>query len=257
MLINHDNDPSPPKTIVIAGRVLRSLLIVPAGDEARLANTYSSHADGLVIDLTAQDATMPQIDLTDDPARPDAPLLFFALHNHADSDAMAAQIADLMAFAPAGVILCGAAAAADIQRLDVILSVVEARLGRPAGSTGILALYGDNPAGVLAAQKGHAGTSARLAGLGFHAERLARALGLPASAPGTCLPNTIAVARGLLQLAAASAQLGCFDWLDARLSGERLKEACEAARDEGFAALVGTDADQIEAINAAYRGDRC
>lgn len=257
MLINHDNEPSPPNAIVIAGRVVRSLLAVPADDPLRLAAAYSSQADGLVVDLTTQGATMPQIDLADDLARPDRPSLFFATKNHADSEAMAAEVAALMAFAPAGVILCGVTAGADIQRLDVMLSVAEARLGRPLGSTVILALCGDNPAGVLAAQQGHAVTSARLAGLGFNTERLARALRLPAPNPGTALPNGITVARGLLQLAAASAQLGCFDWLDPRLKGESLKEACQTARDEGFAALVGTNADQIEAINAAFRNGGC
>ncbi|NKN37788.1 hypothetical protein HFC70_15660 [Agrobacterium sp. a22-2] len=257
MLINHDNAPSPHEAIVIAGRVVRSLLAVPVCDETRLANAYSSQADGLVVDLTAQGATMPRIDLADDLARPDRPLLFFATKNHADSEVMAAEVAALMTFSPAGVILCGITVGADIQRLDVMLSVAEARLGRAAGTTAILALCGDNPAGVLAAQQGHAETSARLAALGFHAGRLARALRLPAPNPGTALPNAITVARGLLQLAATSARLGCFNWLDPHLSGDRLAETCKTARDEGFAALVGSSTDQIEAINAAFRNSGC
>lgn len=257
MLINHDNDPSPPDAIVIAGRVLRSLLAVPGGDEGRIHAALSSDADGLVVDLTTPGAIAVPANLSDILVQPDRPLLFFAMTNHADSEAMAAEVAALMAFAPVGVILCGMSSCADIQRLDVMLSVAEARLGRTAGATAILALCGDNPAGVLAAQQCRSESSARLAAFGFDGQRLARALCLPAPAHGTALPNAIVVARGLLQLAAASAQLGCLDRLDAQLSGDRLAEACRAAFDEGFAALVGHDADQIEAINAAYRDGGC
>ncbi|MCM2474846.1 hypothetical protein HGO38_15300 [Rhizobium sp. CG5] len=256
MLINHDNAPSPPDAIVIAGRVIRSLLAVPMGDEMGIRGGLSSHADGLMIDLTARGAIAQPADFSDMLAQPDRPLLFFAVPNHADSDAMAAEVETLMAFAPAGVILGGVTAAAELQRLDVMLSVAEVRLGRPEGATAIVALCGDTPAGVLAAQQCRSETSARLAALGFDGRRLAQALRLPAPAHGTAQPNAIAVARGLVQLAAASAQLGCLDWIDPPLEGERLREACRAARDEGFSALVCTNADQIGAINAAYRDGR-
>ncbi len=153
-----------------------------------------------------------------------------------DSNEHAADVEAAVAAGAEAVALRGVRAGADLQRLDVVLSVAEAEQGRPMGSTAILAFIGDNPAGLLAAGS-FAAMTPRLSMLGWHGGRLATALGQGPDADQTF--GTLA--RSTTLMAAAAAGVAALDWMDPRLEGAALQRHLAGTAADGFAwVLIST-----------------
>ncbi|WP_156633361.1 hypothetical protein [Agrobacterium vitis] len=173
---------------------------------------------------------------------PTLPVLF-TLSARLDHDDVAALLARLMALEPDGLMLTDAATAADIQRLDALLRVEEARAGLADGSTPFIALLGGNPSGFFQASD-IAASSARLIGLGLDEGAVATAI--QAETPRHAQP-VLETCRSLVQLAAASANLPAF----ARPCSPEDSDAAEGLVKRGFSALIGDSGKAVATMRAA------
>ena len=147
----------------------------------------------------------------------------------------------------ATVFLSGARNGADLQHLDVLLQVSEARAGVTSGTTRIVAMSGDNPHGLLAAAS-FTGKSKRLIGLGWNADALATTMGLKSG-----LGSDVAVsARATLLLAAAAAEVAAIDTTDPETNEEIFRAACLHARAQGFSGKMTGTLSQVPVIQSAF-----
>jgi citrate lyase subunit beta/citryl-CoA lyase len=162
--------------------------------------------------------------------------------------------------APAGIVLPKISAAAEVAAVARQLSALETRIGRPSGSTRLLIIGTETPAGVLAlpqypaALGGVRALRQRLAGLTWGGEDLSAALGALSQRDSVgALTFTFQLARTHCLLAAAALGVQaidgvCTDFRDAA----RLQHELDAARRDGFSGKLAIHPDQIAAINAAF-----
>ncbi|NVP55878.1 hypothetical protein [Mycoplana rhizolycopersici] len=144
---------------------------------------------------------------------------------------------------------------ADLQQLDVLLSVAEAEEGIPQGHTRILA-WTDGVLPPPFAETGIAGKSHRLAGLIWDWRSLAAALGATRTfnRAGEWTP-AFAHGRAATLLAATAAGVAAYDVAPPG-DGEGFAENCRDARADGFSGRVALQPTQLAAINAAF-GEPC
>ena len=227
--------------------MMRSWLLVPATDAAMLGQALTSTASVLVLDLVAVTPSRKE------QARQDAVAFlrkrgqrrcFVTAHAH-DSGLLEADIDAALGGGADGILLSGARAAADLQRLDVILSAREAIMGTGVGSTRIMAMSGDTPEGILNTGEAMAKASSRLDALGWSAGTLAATIG--AAGPDD-LGETATTARAALLFAAASAGIAAIDTDRETVDPQNL----HAARRQGFAGCLTREPGQLAAINAAF-----
>ncbi|MDX3929426.1 MAG: hypothetical protein QHC90_26945 [Shinella sp.] len=151
----------------------------------------------------------------------------------------------------AGIALKDVRNGAEVQRLDVLLSVAEAEEGVEHGRTKILALTDGMlpPAGSSA---GFSEKSRRLIGLAFDPAALAATLGATRerSPDGQWAP-AFAQARTATLFSSKAAGLAAFD-APSPLAGEPLLMDCHISRADGFDGRLTADPQQVEIINAAY-----
>ncbi|MEB2843501.1 aldolase/citrate lyase family protein [Endobacterium cereale] len=152
-----------------------------------------------------------------------------ALLSAVTTDATTALLDLCVAKRIAFVILSGVRHGTEIQHLDVLLQVAEARAGISTGTTRIIAMAGDNPHGLLAAAS-FAEKSKRLIALGWDAGALAVAMG-SRHGLGT---EVAATARATLLLAAAAANVSAIDTVEPNTDDESFRAACLHARAQGF-----------------------
>lgn len=131
-----------------------------------------------------------------------------------------------------GVFLEGCEERADVQRLAVKLSVMEAERGLPDGALEIAALAAQTPASVFQLGR-YKGASSRLVALALDEN------GPPGGAQAR------ATARALLALGAAAAGVSA---IEAPAPGAALA----AARGEGFEGFMAFSTEEIAAIDALY-----
>lgn len=167
------------------------------------------------------------------------------LDNNPGNDVLAAQLTTLMESLPQAIVLGNTRNGADLQRLDTLLSAEEAIRQLPVGQTAILAVMGDNPAGLFNAES-FAGRTPRLMGLGWNPKGLEQ---------NGSAARALRLAQEMTLLAAANAGVPAFGWLEPELSGDALAEACARARQDGFAALVTSEPVQVAAILATRDSD--
>lgn len=147
----------------------------------------------------------------------------------------------------ATVFLSGVRNGADLQHLDVLLQVSEARAGIAAGTTRIVAMAGDNPHGLLAAAS-FAGKSKRLIGLGWDAGALASAMGLKSGLGA----DVAASARATLLLAAAASGVAAIDTTELEIDAESFRAACLHARAQGFSGKMTGTPSQVPVIQSVF-----
>lgn len=251
MFINAEVDLPTPPGISLAGRLLRAILVMPVStDDAACPQT----ADALAIPTgNALDdwQIAAEMILRHRQARPGIPLLM-AIDSGSDADDLGACFATILPARPDGLLVSGVRSGADLQRIDVILSVAETVSGQAPGETAILAIIGDNPAGLLDAGS-LAGRTPRLKAIGCNATALAAALGIHGPSQASSADNAVSLSRSLTVLAAAKAGVAALDWLDPALEGTALSEACARARADGFGGLTTENPAQLAAIAGAYR----
>lgn len=229
----------------------RSWLVLPAGEDAALHAGLRSGADIVVIDLTIQIGEQKAVwartrTVLEERAKGvGEPAIFIMLP--ADGPEIEPALAALMPARPDGVMIAFPAHAADVQRLDVLMSVEEAENGFEPGQTRI-AVLADGLDDLDLADK-----SARLVAACWSAARLMERLGATRmhDASGV-LVDAFRYHRARLLSMAARAHLEAIDSESGLISTERLaRDAREAAAD-GFSGKITLAPRQAAAINHAF-----
>ncbi len=237
-------------------RLIRSWFLVPAGDEAKLAEGLASGADALVLDLSQTG------DVKAEEARSAAtrflraghpsPTALYVMVHASQSDLLQGDIATLVPLKPAGIILPHADGGSDLQRLDVMISVQEALAGVPVGTTRIVALTGDH-AGVAFSGGSYRARSQRLEALGWWADRAAGNIGVSRTHESNGrLAAPLEAVRTLTLLGASTAGVSAIDTPSLAGDPERFRAECDSARGDGFAGKIAVNAEQAAVINAVF-----
>ncbi|MBV2185832.1 MAG: hypothetical protein KUL88_14975 [Rhizobium sp.] len=251
MFINAEVALPIPRGPILAGRLLRAILALPV-NRVEAPCPASADAMALVPGLAIDDwHRAAERVIRHQQVRRGVPVLV-VVDSGLDADQLDTRLSIIVPARPDGLVLCGVKNGADLQRIDVMLSVAEASAGHEPGETAILAVIGDNPAGLLDAAS-LAGRTQRLQVIGRNPAALAAAIGIAEQSPVRSGDGAIALSRGLTLLAATNAGVAALDWLDPALNGEALSEACRRARADGFGVLVAEDPAQLAAIAEAYR----
>ena len=237
---------------------MRSLLIAPGDDEAKLAAALASEADAIVIDLDVAGRETARANaarfLREAALRPHgpAPMARVGPLSGGETDR---DLDAVMAAAPCAVLLPKARGRACVQQLSVKLALREALCGLDDGATGIIATL-DTAEAVLGLAN-FRGASARLIGLAWDAEALRVEVGADNTRDaGGVYAGPLRLAREMILLAAAAAQVAAIDtaFADARDTGAAKAEAL-AARRVGFVAKLAITPAQAAIINAAFGAD--
>jgi citrate lyase subunit beta/citryl-CoA lyase len=237
------------------GLTLRSLIIAPGDDEARLQAALESGADAVVIDLlvapSARAAARANAARLLAKAQVLNPALLVRVNPLGDAETDS-DLDAVMGQAPFAIVLPHALKAG-IQQLSVRLAVREALAGLEDGSTRIVAIA--DTAAALIGLAGARDVSARLIGLAWDAEALRAEIGAE-----TCRDESGAyagpyrLARDLTLLAATAAGVAAIDAASTDFRDpERLRAEALAARRDGFAAKLAADPEQARIINEAFR----
>lgn len=246
---------------------LRSWLFVPGDSERKQEKALASEADALIFDL--EDSVAPaQLPAARDlvgqrlRARTAAaqPQLWVRVHEPASELLRADLDAIFAGGAPDGVVLPKVSAPVEIAHAARYLAMLETQVSRTPGSTRLLVIATETPAGVLALPGYPASLNsmpavvARLAGLTWGAEDLGTALGALGRRDdvGT-LTFTFQLARSHCLLAAAALNVQAIDgvYTDFRDAAGLQRELGEARRD-GFTGKLAIHPEQIATINAAF-----
>lgn len=251
MFINPEVDLPLPPGFSLAGRLLRAILVMPVRTDD-VACPPTADALAILTDDTPGDCSLAeQMILRHRQVRPEVPVLI-VVDAGLGADHLDACFAIILPARPDGLIVTGVRNGADLQKMDMMLSVAEAVAGLEHGATALLAIIGDNPAGLLDAGS-LAGRTPRLKVIGRNATVLAAALGTGDRSPAPGDDSAVSLSRGLTVLAAAKAGVAALDWIAPALEGQALIEACVRARADGFGILATEDPEQLAAIAAAYR----
>ena len=241
---------------------MRSLLIAPGDDEARLAAAFASDADAVVIDVDVAKRDMARTNaskwLKEAALRLGGPASMARVGplpgGETDDDLDA-----VMAVAPRAVLLPRARGKACVQQLSVKLALREALYGLDDGITGIIASV-DTPEALLGLA-GFRGASARLIGLAWDAELLGTSFDAPIACDSTGdYAGVLRLAREMTLVAAAAAGVAPIDSTPTSLDEAVLRVEAETARRYGFQLKLARDPSQARIINGVFssassRGD--
>lgn len=235
---------------------MRSLILTPGDDAARLAAALTSLAHAVVIDLDLaadrREAARGNAAraLAAEKLRPDAPELIVRL-SPLDSGETDRDLDAIMAAGPFAVMLPRTRGTPDVQQLSSKLALREALNALEDGATAIVASI-DTAQGLLAAARLR-GSSARLIGVAWDAEALSAEVGAEASRDRDgALVAPLRTARDLILFAAAAAGVNAIDTIFAGGRDDALRADAEAARRSGFVAKLALDPAQAAIINTAF-----
>ena len=250
----------------MSGTVLRSLLFVPGDSERKLAKGLASGADALIVDL--EDSVAPErlrfarglvLEFLQAHAASAAPQLWVRVNSLA-SGRLYEDATAVLAARPAGLVLPKVDGYADIERIALTLEAIEAGNGLAVGSTALLVIGTETPAGLLAlpsypqAAAVHRASARRLAGLTWGMEDLSAALGarVRCNPDGTLRP-VFEQARTTCLLAAAALGIAAVDgvFVDFR-DTDGLRREAELARGDGFSGKLAIHPAQVPVINAVF-----
>ena len=236
--------------------ILRSLLFVPADSEKKLAKSKSSPADALILDL--EDSVAPE-------NRPKARGLareflqdknrqaIWVRINPVDGSDFVADMAAVVASAPAGLIVPKPDGPQDLLTLDAHLITLETQAGLPQRSIQLLPVATETPTAVLSL-KDYRSTPPRLAALSWGAEDLAAALGAAMNRDENGEFLFIhKMVRAMTLIAAKAAGVDAIESVHADFrDAAGLERAARQAQREGFTGMMAIHPGQVEAINAAF-----
>jgi citrate lyase subunit beta / citryl-CoA lyase len=239
---------------------MRSLLIAPGDDKAKLEAAMASEADAVVIDLDLPGARR-------EAARANAASLIREARAHPEGPAPMVRIGALgggetdrdldavIAAAPCAVLLPRAGGRAYVQQLSVKIALREALSGLEDGATGIIALA-DSPDALLAVGS-FPGASARLVALAWDAEALRAELGAEAAREASgAYASPLQIAREMTLFAAVAAGVAAIDSPFDEAGEASLHAEAEAARRHGFEGKLARDPRQARIINEAFARKR-
>ncbi|TQM14230.1 HpcH/HpaI aldolase/citrate lyase family protein [Pseudonocardia kunmingensis] len=232
----------------------RTLLFVPGDRPERIGKAVATTADAVAVDL--EDAVAPDAKARAREAVPGAVAAtppragLFLRVNALDTPHFADDMATVAALLPrlAGVLLPKVEDARAVQRLDELLTGLEAAAGRPVGATAVLPIV-ETARGVLAAPA-VAAAGPRVATLLFGTLDLASDLGVTPTVDGRELLH----ARSQVVLATAAAGLpGPLDGPHAALDdADGLVRASVLARELGFTGKVVLHPRQLAPVQEAF-----
>ncbi len=229
---------------------MRALLLIRSHEDQALAEAAESGADGLVLDLRADESDRAQARKMTHAAllklRQTGPSLSIYVRIARLADADADLDAVMLAY-PTGILLGDTKNGADLQQLSVKLSVREAEVGLADGSTKIIAAVATSPASVF--ELGTlSGKTQRLAGLIFGEDELAHAL------DGSSDHAAIALAKNMTLLAAKAAGVAAIDAsAPPGIDSVRLRDLCEIAKRAGFHGKLASDRKQLAIIHSIFK----
>ncbi len=261
--------------------LLRSLLFVPGDSERKQSKALSTPADALLLDLedSVAEAQLPaararvrELLAAQRGSRPQQPAhvpvgaqiatgpqLWVRVHSLA-SGLLLDDLIAVFPGAPDGLVLPKVASATEVIQIDRELAALEARDGRPVGSTQLIVIATESAQAVLnlpalpGALLAEPTAAARVAALTWGAEDLSASIGATAryTAAGA-LTTTFQLARTMCLLAAAALGVQALDgvYVNFRDTQGLEREAAEARRD-GFSGKLAIHPDQIAPINTAF-----
>jgi citrate lyase subunit beta/citryl-CoA lyase len=226
----------------------RSWYLLEHCDHENWQSAMTSGADCIV--LLATDKNMQtRVEDVLSSASEEADCLRPALYLQVETDRID-EVADLIAAAVAtgisGVMLSSPETAADIQKLDVMLSVAEAKAGRALGKTQIVAMIGDNAAGILSTRN-LAGCSSRLSALSWNMSKILEATGAGAES------RLVQTVQSLTVLAASACKIIAIDTAHHTQDMDVFRAMCEKAKAEGFSGKIAVSRPQLDIINAVFQ----
>ncbi|HEX4304317.1 MAG TPA: CoA ester lyase [Rhizomicrobium sp.] len=236
--------------------ILRSLLFVPADSEKKLAKSKSSPADALILDL--EDSIAPE---NRDKARGLAREFLqdknrqsiWVRINPVGSPDFVADMAAVVASAPAGLIVPKPDGPQDLLTLDAHLLTLETQAGLPQRSIKLLPVATETPTAVLSLRD-YRSPPPRLAALSWGAEDLSAALGAATNRDDTGEFLFVhKMVRAMVLIAAKAARVDAIETLHADFRDRAgLERAARLAQREGFTGMLAIHPDQVEPINAAF-----
>ena len=240
---------------------LRSMLFVPADSEKKLAKADGCVADAVILDL--EDSVVPQNkakarQLARDflLARPPGgrALQLWVRINALDSSLTLADLDAIATGCPDGVMLPKTNGPDDVLKLSNYLDAFETAHSVPIGSIRIIPVVTETAVALFHLGGFSAARLERLAGLTWGAEDLSAALGASRNVDASGEWSfTYKLARSLTLLAANAAGVQPLETLYTDFSDdEGLREACHAARAEGFTGRLAIHPTQIAGINACF-----
>jgi citrate lyase subunit beta / citryl-CoA lyase len=236
--------------------ILRSLLFVPADSEKKLAKAKSSSADALILDL--EDSVAPE---NRDRARglareflkeKNAQSVWVRI-NPVGSPDFVADMAAVVAGAPAGLVVPKPDGPQDLLMLDAHLITLETQAGLAQRSIKLLPVATETPTAVLSLRD-YRSPPPRLAAMSWGAEDLAAALGAATNRDeaGEFL-FVHKMVRALVLIAAKAAGVDAIETLHADFRDTAgLARVARLAQREGFTGMLAIHPDQVEPINAAF-----
>jgi citrate lyase subunit beta/citryl-CoA lyase len=234
----------------------RSFLFVPADSEKKLAKARTSPADALILDL--EDSVAPENRVR---ARGlareylqagDSSKLWVRINPVGSAD-FVADMAAVIAGAPAGLIVPKPDGPEALHILDAHLITLETEAGLPIGSTHLMPVATDTPTAVLSLSA-YRSPPPRLAALSWGAEDLAAALGAATNRDETGAFLFIhQMVRAQMLLAAKAAGVAAIETLHADFRDrDGWGRVARTAQREGFSGMLAIHPDQVEIINAAF-----
>ncbi len=249
---------------------MRSLLFVPGDSERKQVKALATAADALLLDLedSVDASQLPAARvrvrelLRSQPNRSRQQLWVRvnALSSGLLLEDLVAVIGEEGEGAPEGIVLPKVSASREIDEVAHYLAALEARGGRPVGSTKLLVIATETPQGLLslpeypASMAASPAVAARLSGLTWGSEDLGAELGVSGRVEATAAHTFVfQMARTQCLLAAVALGVQAIDsvHVDFR-DGAGLERELEAARRDGFTAKLAIHPDQVRAINAAF-----
>ena len=246
---------------------LRSWLFVPGDSQRKQAKALACDADVVILDLEDSVAASQQAQARErvahvlrDRSPGQGPQLWVRVNSPA-SGQLHVDLGEIAAAGalPDGVVLPKVSAADEIIDVSRYLATLEKGFGRTTGTTPLVVIATETPAGVLAlpqypsALADSPETLARLSALTWGAEDLSAALGASARDADGKLTFTFQLARTTCLLAAAALGLPALDTVYTNFRDPAaLGRELEHARRDGFSGKLAIHPDQIAAINAAF-----
>ncbi len=236
--------------------ILRSFLFVPADSEKKLAKARTSPADALILDL--EDSVAPgnrakARGLMREFLQAGQRQSLWVRINAVGSDDYKAELAEVAASSPAGIVVPKPDSPDVLRALDRDLTELEMTNGLPQGGIKVMPVATETPAAVLGLMD-YRTPPPRLAALTWGAEDLSAALGAATNRePDGDFVFTYKVVRSLALIAAKAAGVAAVETLhaDFRDAAGLERVACTARRD-GFSGMLAIHPDQVEIINAAF-----
>jgi citrate lyase subunit beta/citryl-CoA lyase len=247
---------------------VKSFLFVPGDSERKQTKALDTGADALILDLedsvdvsqlpVARARVRELLRSRSDRARQQLWVRVNALASGLLLEDLAAVMADKGEGGPDGVVLPKVSSIHEVEETAHYLAALEVRGGRKLGSTRLVLIATETPAGLLALP-GYPTqitptVSRRLAALTWGGEDLGAALGVGARVDEHGVPTpAFLAARTWCLLTAAALGVQAIDsvYVDFR-NQEGLARELNAARRDGFSGKLALHPDQVEAINIAF-----